>query len=186
MRCATEWEPNLACNQWRRSTNQQKQNDRAYGKVLHFIRSRLNFSLLRSAIMCLRGSRSATHRPASPLSRDIIDLSSAEGRVPNEDWASSFPCTCDLLIIIITLLLLLIHLSFLSQAVRMCAYVLYGSSGMKVIRHVGVDIRMIILDDQARQQMILHFELLLQCNVSPITWLYAWRSPLWAKRCIEA
>ena len=46
---------------------------------------RLNFSLLRSAIMCLRGSRSATHRPASPLSGDIIDLSSAEGRVPNED-----------------------------------------------------------------------------------------------------
>ena len=44
-----------------------------------------HFSLLRSAIMCLRGSRSATHRPASPLSGDIIDLSSAEGRVPNED-----------------------------------------------------------------------------------------------------
>ena len=43
------------------------------------------------------------------------------------------------------------------------------SIGMKVIRHAGVDSRMIILDDQARQQMTLHFQLSLQCNVSPIT-----------------
>ena len=28
---------------------------------------------------------------------------------------------------------------------------------------------MIILDDQARQQMTLHFQLSLQCNVSPVT-----------------
>ena len=40
---------------------------------------------------------------------------------------------------------------------------------MKVIRHAGVDNRMIILDNQARQQMTLHFQLSLQCNVSPIT-----------------
>ena len=30
---------------------------------------------------------------------------------------------------------------------------------MKVIRHAGVDSRRIILDDQARQQMTLHFQL---------------------------
>ena len=40
---------------------------------------------------------------------------------------------------------------------------------MKVIRHAGVASRMVILDDQARQQMTLHFQLSLQCNVSPIT-----------------
>ena len=40
---------------------------------------------------------------------------------------------------------------------------------MKVIRYAGVDSRMIILDDQARQQMTLHFQLSLQCNVSPVT-----------------
>ena len=40
---------------------------------------------------------------------------------------------------------------------------------MKVIRHAGVDNRMIILDDQARQKMTLHFQLSLQCNVSSIT-----------------
>ena len=46
------------------------------------------------------------------------------------------------------------------QVIRHC--------GMKVLRHAGVDSRMIILDDQARQQMTLHFQLSLQCNVSPI------------------
>ena len=40
---------------------------------------------------------------------------------------------------------------------------------MKVIRHAGVDSRMIILDDQARQQMTLHFQLSLQHNFSAIT-----------------
>ena len=40
---------------------------------------------------------------------------------------------------------------------------------MKVIRHAGVDSRMIILHDQAWQQLTLHFQLSLQCNVSLIT-----------------
>ena len=40
---------------------------------------------------------------------------------------------------------------------------------MKVIRHAGVDSRMIILDDQARQQMTLHSKLSLQCIFSPVT-----------------
>ena len=45
----------------------------------------------------------------------------------------------------------------------------HSATGMKVIRHAGVDSRMIILDNQTRQQMTLHFQLSLQCNVSPIT-----------------
>ena len=36
---------------------------------------------------------------------------------------------------------------------------------MKVIRHAGVDSRMIILDDQARQKMTLHLEQLGQLEV---------------------
>ena len=50
---------------------------------------------------------------------------------------------------------------------------------MSLIRRRGVasyvyvkgqlDSRMIILDDQARQQMTLHFQLSLECSVSPIT-----------------
>ena len=39
--------------------------------------------------------------------------------------------------------------------------------GMKVIRHAEVDSRMIILDNQACQQMTLHFQLSLQCNFRP-------------------
>ena len=39
----------------------------------------------------------------------------------------------------------------------------------KVIRHAGVDRRMIILDDQARQQMTYHFKLSIKCDVLPIT-----------------
>ena len=38
-------------------------------------------------------------------------------------------------------------------------------TGMKVIRHAGVDSRMIVLDNQGRQQMTLHFQLSLQCNL---------------------
>ena len=43
--------------------------------------------------------------------------------------------------------------------------------GIKVIRHAGVDSGMIILNDQARQQLTLNFQFSLQCNVSPITGL---------------
>ena len=45
-----------------------------------WIRCRLNFSLLRSAIMCLRGARSAVYRPAGPLI-STMDLACVEGRV---------------------------------------------------------------------------------------------------------
>ena len=38
-------------------------------------------------------------------------------------------------------------------------------NGMKGIRHAEVGSRMIILDDQARQQMTCHFQLSLHCNV---------------------
>ena len=59
--------------------------DKPYSKTIHWLRCRMNFSLLRSSIMCLRGSRSAVHRPASPLIPGDIDLACAEGRVPNQD-----------------------------------------------------------------------------------------------------
>ena len=61
-----------------------EKHNKPYGKTLHWLRCRLNFSLLRSAIMCLRGSRSACHCPDSPSSGDAIDLACAEGRVPCE------------------------------------------------------------------------------------------------------
>ena len=70
------------------------------------------------------------------------------------------------------MLILLFKVSFEKavNASKLClkSFRCFEASGMKVIRHVGVDSRMIILDDQARQQMTLHFQLSLQCNVSPI------------------
>ena len=60
-----------------------EKQDQSYSKTMHWIRCMLNFSLLRSAIMCLRGSRSAQHCPAGPsVSSDCMDLACSEGRVP--------------------------------------------------------------------------------------------------------
>ena len=60
-----------------------EKQDKPYSRMIHWIRCRLNFSLLRSAIMCLRGSRSALHRPDSPPTTTTnIDLACSEGRVP--------------------------------------------------------------------------------------------------------
>ena len=58
-------------------------HDKPYSRTMHWIRCRLSFSLLRSAIMCLRGSRSASNRPATgPLiTVDTMDLACSEGRV---------------------------------------------------------------------------------------------------------
>ena len=55
--------------------------NKPYSKTIHWMRCRLSFSLLRSAIMCLRGSRSALHKPAYTLVNSI-DLACSEGRVP--------------------------------------------------------------------------------------------------------
>ena len=54
-----------------------------YNVMITFIRCRLSFSLLRSAIICLRGSRSAAGRPH----KDLTDFSLAvsEGKLPLSD-----------------------------------------------------------------------------------------------------
>ena len=53
--------------------------EKPYSKTIHWIRCKLSFSLLRSSIMCLRGSRSALHHPANTPD---MDLACSEGRVP--------------------------------------------------------------------------------------------------------
>ena len=54
----------------------------SYSQVLHWIRIKLCFSLLRSAVMCLRGSRSSHHR--HNLNDPAIDLACLESRVGPE------------------------------------------------------------------------------------------------------
>ena len=53
--------------------------NKPYSRTIHWLRCRLSFSLLRSAIMCLRGSRSSIHHPINSLS-GAIDQAVAEGQ----------------------------------------------------------------------------------------------------------
>ena len=52
-----------------------------YFVVMGWIRCRLSFAILRSAILCIRGSRSSRHRPAHELN---IALATSEGCVPSD------------------------------------------------------------------------------------------------------
>ena len=54
-------------------------HQKPYAHVLGWIRCRLSFSLLRSSIVCLRGARSAYHRPIHSF--HSLDLALAEGCV---------------------------------------------------------------------------------------------------------
>lgn len=53
-------------------------HNKTYSKTIHWLRCRLSFSLLRSAIMCLCGSRSSLHHPETHLHN--IDLALRESR----------------------------------------------------------------------------------------------------------
>jgi len=56
-----------------------------YSVVMGWLRCRLSFSLLRSAVMCLRGSRSArSHVPCNSM-----DIAVHEGRIPLVGWTTN-------------------------------------------------------------------------------------------------
>ena len=54
-----------------------------YCKTMGWLRCVLNFSLIRSAIQCIRGARSARHRPSRLSLESPIDLAAEEGRIPS-------------------------------------------------------------------------------------------------------
>jgi len=57
-------------------------HNKAYSKTLNWLRCRISFSLLRSAVMCLRGSRSSRGRPVFPMvGKGDIEIGLIEGRV---------------------------------------------------------------------------------------------------------
>ena len=56
-----------------------EKHKKGYSKTMNWLRCKLSFSLLRSAIMCLRGSRSSLHHPICSAAGDI-DLAIAEGQ----------------------------------------------------------------------------------------------------------
>ena len=57
-----------------------EKRDQPYSRTLFWLRCKLSFSLLRSAIMCIRGSRSSYHHP-SRTSGEAIDLICSESRI---------------------------------------------------------------------------------------------------------
>ena len=60
-----------------------EKHNQLYSTTLNWMRCRLSFSLIRSAIMCLRGSRSIYHRPI--FSGDTMDVACSEGHISTQD-----------------------------------------------------------------------------------------------------
>ena len=55
----------------------------SYSKVMGWLRCRVSFAILRSAILCIRGSRSSFHRPIHALN---VALATSEGHIPSTDF----------------------------------------------------------------------------------------------------
>ena len=56
--------------------------EKPYSMVMGWLRCRLSFAILRSAIMCIRGTRSSFGRP---VNKEDLTLASTEGQVPHEN-----------------------------------------------------------------------------------------------------
>ena len=52
-----------------------------YNQTIQFIRCKISFSLIDSAILCLRGARSACHRPQIDLNDKPIDVIVSEAHI---------------------------------------------------------------------------------------------------------
>ena len=57
-------------------------HNQSYSQTMNWLRYRLSFYLLRSSIMCLRGSRFSVHHPAHPqIQEAAIEQALHDGRV---------------------------------------------------------------------------------------------------------
>ena len=61
--------------------NTRKRQEKDESVVMNFLRCRLSFSLLRSSLLCLRGSRSNRSLNTTCLSQDSLSLVASEGRL---------------------------------------------------------------------------------------------------------
>ena len=59
-----------------------RKQEKPYSVVMGWLRCRLSFAILRSAIMCIRGTRSAFGRP---INVENLTLAPAEGQTPHEE-----------------------------------------------------------------------------------------------------
>ena len=60
----------------RRASLIADKHNKPYSKTINWLRCKLSFPLVRSAVMCLHGSRSSLHHPINSLGREI-DLAMA-------------------------------------------------------------------------------------------------------------
>ncbi len=68
--------------------------DQPYSTVIAWLRCHLGFSLLRSAVTCLRGGGGHVHQLiARSSAHDAIDLAVSEGRIPRGALSYSFFAT---------------------------------------------------------------------------------------------
>ena len=58
-----------------------------YSKTISWIRCNISFSLIRSAVMCLRWAQSSLQYPARSTEEPPLDLAIQEGRIPTS-WAT--------------------------------------------------------------------------------------------------
>ena len=65
---------------YKEEEEEDKKNE-PYSVVMNFLRCRLSFSLLRSSLLCLRGSRSNRSLNTTLLSQDSLSLVASEGRL---------------------------------------------------------------------------------------------------------
>ncbi len=61
-----------------------RKQERPYSVVMGWMRCRLSFAIIRSAIMCIRGTRSTFGRP---IYEGDLTLAAAEGRTPSDEHA---------------------------------------------------------------------------------------------------
>ena len=55
-----------------------------YSKTICWLLCAISFSLVRSAVMCLRGARSSLHRPSRTVDCEVpLDMAIGEGRIPS-------------------------------------------------------------------------------------------------------
>ena len=73
-----------------------------YSKTICWLRCTISFSLVRSAVMCLRGARSSIHRSSRTVDYEVpLDKAICEGRIPSyTEYPLRHPiCNISLLII---------------------------------------------------------------------------------------
>jgi len=93
-------------------------HNKAYSKTLNWMRCRISFSLLRLAVMCLRGSRSSRGRPTLPVvGEGILNLHSLKDVSDSKSLSQTSPIflrslACQLILFVLVYSFILYEIIF--------------------------------------------------------------------------